>query len=437
MPTPPVTPRRRLVGGFVGTFVEWYDFLVYGLSAPVLAALFFPQSSPTAALLGTFGVYAVSFLVRPLGGLFFGSLGDRTGRIRVLAVTVLLMGAATMLIGVLPTYASIGIAAPALLLLCRIAQGFSAGGETSGGLSYILESAPADRRARWIGLAVAMSWLPAVVASLLILGLRAGMGTEAFLAWGWRVPFLLGGVFAIVGLWLRSRLDDPEEYVESAREEKPANPIREVLRSDLRPIVLVALLVAVQAVGAYLLLSYLYTYLTTVVQLGATAALLTNAGAVVVMALLMVPFGRLADTRGRKPLMIAGALWLLVGSWPALLLVGNGGALGAFLGQVVLAVGVALFAAGGFVTMVELFSTSVRVTGHAIGYNVGYAVFGGTTPLVAAALVAATGSAIAPAFYLMAIAAVGLLVVLRTAETRGTRLRTASTSENPAELSPR
>jgi MFS transporter, MHS family, proline/betaine transporter len=311
IPLSSVTPRRRLVGGFVGTFVEWYDFLVYGLSAPVLAALFFPQTNPAAALLGTFAVYAVSFLVRPLGGLVFGSLGDRTGRIRVLSVTVLLMGAATMLIGVLPTYASIGIAAPALLLLCRIAQGFSAGGETSGGLAYILESAPPDRRARWIGLAVAMSWLPAVVASLLILGLRAGLGNDAFLAWGWRVPFLVGGVLAVAGLWIRSTLDDPEEFTEAVR---PENPVRSVLRSDLKPIGKVALLVAVQAVGAYLLLSYLYTYLVTVVGLSPTAALLTNAGAVVFMAALMAPFGRIADTRGRKPVMIAGAVWLLVAS---------------------------------------------------------------------------------------------------------------------------
>ncbi|GAA3573631.1 MFS transporter [Amycolatopsis ultiminotia] len=434
-----VTPRRRLVGGFVGTFVEWYDFLVYGLSAPILAVYFFPGSSPVAALLGTFAVYAVSFLVRPLGGLVFGAMGDRRGRIRVLAVTVLLMGASTMVIGLLPTYQSIGIGAPALLLLCRIAQGFSAGGETSGGLSYILESAPTDRRARWIGVAVAMSWLPSVLASLLILGLRGGLGNAAYLDWAWRVPFLLGGLFALIGLWLRSTLDDPEEYVEATREQRAAHPVRQALRSDRRAIVTVTLLVAVQAVGAYLLLSYFYTYLTTVAQLSVTAALLTNAAAIVVMALLMLPFGWIADRFGRKPVMFAGVGWLLLGVWPAFALAGTGGIVGALTGQLVLAVGVALFASGGFVTMVELFSTAVRVTGHSIGYNVGYAVFGGTAPLVAAALISATGSSSAPACYVMAIAVVGLIVVFRTPETRGARLRDAGTESSVAssgELSP-
>jgi MHS family proline/betaine transporter-like MFS transporter len=431
-----VTPRHRLIGGFVGMFVEWYDFLFYGLSAPVLADHFFPSSRPAAALLGTFAVYAVSFLVRPLGGLVFGYLGDRVGRISMLVVTVVLMGCATMLVGLLPTYHSIGVTAAVLLLLCRIAQGFSAGGETSGGLSYIVESAPPDRRARWVSQAIAMSWFPAVVASLLILGLRAGLGEAAYLSWGWRVPFLVGGVLAVAGLWLRRRLDDPEEFVAATAEERSADPIRTAIAGNRRTIVIVVFLVAVQAVGAYLMLSYLYTYLVTVARLDQTTAMLTNAAGITLMGVLMVPFGRLADHVGRKPVMAAGAVWLLVGAWPALRLASTGSVGGALAGQFVLAIGVALFAAGGFVTMVELFSTSVRVTGHAIGYSIGYAVFGGTTPLLASVLVTGTGSGVAPAFYLMGIAMVGLAAVTRTPETRHNLLRDATTTverdSNPA-----
>ncbi|EME22686.1 MFS transporter [Rhodococcus triatomae] len=429
---PNVSPRRRLVGGLVGTFVEWYDFLIYGLSAPVLAVHFFPDSNPTAALLGTFGIYAVAFLVRPLGGIFFGYLGDRGGRIKTLALTVLLMGAATMLTGLLPTYDSIGIWAAVLLLLCRLGQGFSAGGETSGGLSYIVESAPDGRRARWISYCVAASFLPVVVASLLIVSLRAGLGHEAYTSWGWRVPFIAGGLLALVGLWLRRKLDDPEEYVEAVNDVAPANPIRSATREGLSSIVKVIFLVAVQAVGGYMLLSFMYSYLITSGGLSATSALLSNALSITVMAALTPVFGSLADRIGRKPLMLAGAAWLLAGAWPALQLASSGNVVSATIGQLIIAVGVALFASGGFVTMLELFSTNIRFTGHAIGYNIGYAIFGGTTPLVAVALVNATNSALAPAFYLMAIAAVGLVAVISTPETRNIRLRDAGVDEQVA-----
>lgn len=426
--------RRRLLGGVVGTFVEWYDFLIYGLSAPVLALHFFPEANPTAGLLGTFAIYAIAFFIRPLGGLFFGYLGDRMGRIRILSTTILLMGAATVLTGLLPTYASIGLAAPALLLLCRLAQGFSAGGETSGGLSYILESAPPDRRARWVAIGVASSFLPVVLGALFILGLRTGLGEASYTAWAWRLPFILGGVLAVVGLWIRRHLDDPEEFTESVAAAPARNPIRAAARTSTRALVTVVLLVAVQAVGAYLLNGYMYTYLVKVVRLEATAALATNSAAVLAIVVLLPVFGAVADHVGRKPLMMAGSIWILALSYPALKLAGTASAAGALAGQLLIAVGVALFAAGGFVAMLELFPTAFRFTGHAIAYSLGYAIFGGTTPLIAAALVSGTGSAMAPAFYMMAIAVLGVAIVSVTHETREVRLRDASTRGSHAEV---
>ena len=424
-----VSPVRRLAGGIVGTFVEWYDFLIYGLTAPILAVKFFPPDDPAAALLGVLAIYAIAFFIRPIGGLFFGYLGDRGSRIATLAATVLLMGAATTITGLLPTYRSIGVAAAILLLLCRLAQGFSAGGETSGGLSYILESAPDNKRGLWVSYGVAGSFLPVVIAAGVIFGLRAVVGEAAYQDWGWRIPFLLGGVLALFGLWLRRRLDDPEEFVEAVKEKPAVNPIRSAFRGNLRAMLIVVFLVAVQAVGAYLILGYLFTYLTTKVGLNATAALLTNAGAILVMSALVPVFGAQADRIGRKKVMFAGAAWLLITAWPAMALCSSGTATGAFFGQLLLAVGVASFAAGGFVAMVEMFTTNVRFTGHAIAYNVGYSVFGGTTPFVAALLVAVTGSALAPAYYLMAISLLGLVVVALTPETRDVRLRDAVPAE--------
>ncbi len=422
--------RRRLIGGVVGTFVEWYDFLIYGLSAPILALHFFPDSNPTAALLGTFAIYAVAFFIRPLGGIFFGYLDDRMGRISILAATILLMGAATLATGLLPTYATIGIAAPVLLLVCRLAQGFSAGGETSGGLSYILESAPDDRRARWVSIGVASSFLPVVLGGVFILGLRTFLGEQAYTDWAWRLPFVLGGVLAIIGLWIRRKLDDPEEFVEAAAEKQESDEPVAKAKPVLGVTVMVILLVAVQAVGAYLINGYMYTYTVDVIEMDETTALMANSLAVLLIVLMLPVFGAVCDRRGRKPLMMAGAIWLLVLAYPALALVGTGSFLGALVGQLVIAFGVAVFASGGFVVMLELFPTAVRFTGHAIAYSLGYAIFGGTTPLIAASLVEGTGSAMAPAFYVMAISALGIAVVLRTPETRNFRLRDGGTGED-------
>lgn len=418
-----VHARRRITGGSIGTFVEWYDFLIYALSAPVLALHFFPAANPATGILSTFGIYAIAFFMRPLGGVFFGFLGDRGGRIGTLGLTVLAMGLATMLMGLLPTYSAIGLAAPALLLVCRLLQGFAVGGETSGGMSYVLESAPDNRRALWVNIVGACAFLPAAAAALFILGLRALLGEHAYLDWAWRLPFIAGAVLALIGLWLRRRLDDPEEYKAATRETPVDNPLRSVAEARLRSIGVVILLVAVMAVAGYMLSSYMYTFLVKVARLGTTAALVSNATAITVIAILLPLFGLIADRAGRKPLMLTGAAWLLVTAYPALVMAASGTVWGAFAGQLLLAVGIALVHGGGFVTMLELFPTSLRYTGHAIAYNLGFAIFGGTTAFIATFLVDSTGSALAPGFYLMIVAVLGLLVIRIIPETKGVRLR--------------
>ncbi|MGW4335407.1 MFS transporter [Rhodococcus koreensis] len=429
--------RRKIAGGAIGSFVEWYDFLIYGLSAPILAAKFFPQSSPVAALLGTFAIYAIAFFMRPLGGLFFGRLGDRSGRINTLALTVMTIGAATMLIGLLPTYATIGIAAPVLLLLCRLVQGFAVGGETSGGMSYVLEAAPRGRRAYWVSIVAAAMFLPGAVAGMVILGLRTVFGTEAYENWAWRIPFIVGAVLALIGLWLRRRLDDPEEYVEAARETTVDNRLRAVVSSRMRAMVIVVLLVSVMAVSAYLLNSYMYSYMVNVGGLNATTALVSNAAAILVISLLLPACGLVGDRIGRKPLLIWGAIWLLIVAYPAIVMAGSGSTAGAFTGQILLAIGIAIVNAGGFVAMLELFPTSLRYTGHALAYNIGYAIFGGTTPLIATFLVDVSGSTVIPAFYLMAIVLVSLIGIVAVPETRTFELRSAGAGLEHEESSSR
>lgn len=415
--------RRTVIGGVVGGFIEWYDFVIYGLSAPVLADLFFPEGSPTAALLGIFAIYAVAFLMRPLGGLYFGALGDRIGRKHVLSATVLLIGAATLVIGLLPTYGQIGISAAALLLVARLVQGFSAGGESAGGGSFVIESAPAHRRGAWMGFFVASAFAPGAVGALLIVGLQATMGADGYQAWGWRIPFILGGVVAVFGLWIRRKLDDPEEYTESrAQDGQVKSPLRKAASQHLRSIVIVVFLIAVQAVGAYMLNSYMLTFIATETGMASTSILLALSLSIGLITLALPFAGLLTDKVGRKPMLVAGGVWLLVLSVPAFLLVLQGTFLAAAAGTLILAIGVTVYSAGGYVTLFELFPTQVRASGVAMAYNIGFTIFGGTTPLISTALTDNFGS-LAPAYYMVVICAIGLLVVRKTPETLGSNIR--------------
>jgi len=413
---------------------EQFDYSIYAFTAPIIAVNFFPSSNPVAALLNTFVVYALSFVARPFGGVMFGYIGDRFGRLAVLTWTVVLMGVGTMLIGLLPSYSSVGVLAPILLVVCRLLQGLSLGGETTGVESYIAESAPDGKRASWTSLVMSFAYIPVALVACFILGLRTVMGDAAFEAWGWRIPFLLGGVVAFAGYLLRRNLDDPDEYLEAKAEAdqlalvpKSGESVAHALGQSFKTrksMLLVILLLAPQSVAAYLLTGYMYTYLVKEGHTTATVALLSNAAAVVVLAILLPFMGRLCDRFGRKRMYAAGAAWLFISAYPAFLLAGSGSLAGALIGQFFLAFGVAVYTSAMFVGLIELFPTAVRCRSHGISYNAAVAMFGGTTPLVAAALISATGNSLAPAFYAMAISVVfGIAGNVLVPETKDVSLR--------------
>jgi MFS transporter, MHS family, proline/betaine transporter len=411
--------RKALTAGCIGTFVEFYDFSLYAYAATIIATLFFPEGNRTAALLGTFGIFAVTFFFRPVGGIFFGNMGDRIGRRNTLATVILLMGAATVLMGLLPTYGQVGIWAPILLFVLRLFQGFSAGGEFSGAATFLTEYAPHNRRGLWASFIGSTAVFGFVIGGLISLLFDLGLSDAALNSWGWRVPFLLAGPVALIGLYMRLRLDETPAFqaIEEAHQVESV-PILDVLRNHLGSVALLVGVAMVNAVAFYTVSSYLATYLIETIGLDRTPALLSNSLALMVYVLGAPLFGMLSDRVGRKPVLLTGCAGILVLSLPGYLLIGSGGLGAAILGQMMLALPLTIIAACVVVVQVELFPTKLRYSGASVGYNVAYAIFGGTAPFVGAFLVAQTGSNLSPAWYGMAIAAVAfLIIVLKLPET--------------------
>lgn len=423
--TPPKTTamqKRVLAGGSVGQFIEFYDFTLYGLTAVVFSQLFFPGSNPLTAMLATFATFGVAFVVRPLGGLFFGALGDRIGRRRVLTITLMAIGGATALMGLLPTYAQIGAWAPALLVLCRLIQGFSAGGESVGAPSFVFEHAPVNRRGFWLNITIAATALPSVVAGTMILILSQSMPNEAFMAWGWRLPFLLALPLAMVGVWIRSRTEESEAFKDAqAGRTKEFSPVREAFRENKLRMVQVIFVMGLTAMGFYFLSAYFVSYVQTTGHLSREQSLLVNAAALALYAVLLPIGGRLGDRFGRKPMLIAGSAVLAVLSVPSFMLVTSGNIGLALLGQSLFVVALCVYGGGCYTFFVEVFTTKTRFTSAAVSYNAAYALFGGTAPFVGTALVGASGVPHMPGVYMAAAAAVVLLLVTLTKvpETRG------------------
>lgn len=400
--------------------MEWYDFAIYGFTVVILGAQFFPSHDPVAGILSAFVVYAAAFAVRPLGGLFFGALGDKIGRRSVLSITILSMGIATSLIGVLPTHAQVGILAPILLIVCRLGQGFSAGGEAIGGPAFVLEHAPTANRGFWVNLTVAMSALSSFVAGMFILGLTTSIAPVDYSAWGWRIPFLVALPLSAIFLYIRFRTEETPAFKElEAKSATEKRPIRTTFKTNRLRMVQVFFIMGLSALGFYFLVGYFNTYLQTVGHFSYADALLSNSIALLSFAIFLPIAGRISDRRGRKPMLIAGVVAVVVVSFPAFLLASSGILGLAILGQVLLAAAVCTYGGGSYTFFVELFPTATRLTGAAIGYNISFAFFGGTAPFIGTYLVNATGNPVTPALYLVAVGIVVLIAVLRVPETRG------------------
>lgn len=424
-PAPMPVLRRAVAASAIGNAVEWFDYGIYAYGVDHIAKALFPGSSANAVAFTLLG-FALSFVVRPLGGIIWGPLGDRIGRKRVLATTILLMAGSTFLVAFVPSYASIGIWAPVALYALRILQGFSTGGEYGGAATFMAEYAP-NRRRGFFGSFLEFGTLSGFsLGALLMLGLIAGLSGSQMDAWGWRLPFLVAGPLGLVGMYLRARMEDTPVFrdLESKEqvEENATGALKEACVSYVPQLLkLFGMVIALNVVN-YTLLSYMPTYLQNTIGLGNTSALVVPiVGQLVMMAVL--PFvGALSDRTGRKPLWAASLLGLAVLSVPLFKLMGTGFA-GAILAFAILGLLYTPQLATISATFPAMFPSHVRFAGLALGYNLATSIFGGTAPLVNDRLIAGTGDQLWPAYYMVIACLVGLVAVVFLVETKGVSIR--------------
>ncbi|MGH3589269.1 MAG: MFS transporter, partial [Pseudonocardia sp.] len=377
----------------------------------------FPSESPTAQLLFSYGVLALSFAVRPLGGILLGPLGDRIGRKRVLALTIIVMSAASFSIGLMPTYAAVGVLAPILLVLARLVQGFATGGEYGGAAAFIAEYAPDKRRGFYCSFLEFGTTGGFVLAAGLVMVLELGLSPDAMASWGWRLPFLIAGPLGLVGLYLRSKLEDTPAFLElEERHEVSESPLRDTLTKHWAPILTCIGLVLFYNVAVYTILFYMPTYLQTTMGLEATPALLAILGMMLMIMFVIIPVGALSDRIGRKPLIVASCVGFIVLGYPAFMLLAMGTVFGTVAGLVILGLLLVMLLGTMSATLPALFDTDVRYGGFSIGYNISTSIFGGTAPLILTWLVDSTGNNAMPGLYLVGASVISLAAVIAVTE---------------------
>jgi metabolite-proton symporter len=414
----PAAVRRVALASLVGTTVEWYDFFIYASAAGlVFSQLFFTALDPATALLASFATIGVSFVARPLGGVIAGHLGDRLGRKRMLVATLLIMGLSTVGVGLLPTYASIGVAAPILLLVLRLLQGLSAGGEWGGAALMAVEHAPPGRRGFFgtypqVGVPIGL-----ILANLVFLVVSTSTTKEQFLSWGWRIPFLLSVVLIGVGLFVRARVDESPVFAQlRAQRARRSAPMLTVLRDQPRALlVAIGLFIANNMIG-YLLIAFITSYGTRVLGLPSSTMLAVGIVGAVVWGVAIVWSGAWSDRVGRRRVYLVGTIALLVWSFPFFLLLDTASLPLMLLAVVVLGVGLGLTYGPQAAAYAELFPADVRYSGASFAYAIGAVLGGGFAPLIAQALIGATGTSLSVSVYMVVVCLITLAAVLAMRE---------------------
>lgn len=412
--------RRAVFAASFGTFVEYYDFVIYGFMATILAGLFFPGDDPVTSLIITFGAYAVSYFVRPLGAILISPIGDIYGRKTLLVVVIALMSIPTALIGMLPTYATIGIWAPILLTLCRMLQGLSAGAEYGGASALVVEYAPARSRGYYSGYLMLTISLAMAVGMGLGLFIMTATSTEMMREWGWRIPFLMAIPLGLIGLYIRLRLEETPVFQEVAQRtpHKKKTPLRTTITRDW-PAVLVGMgVAATHIVTASILYLYVPAHMIRFLGYAPQTAMTIALGGLLVWTICMLPMAALTDRWGRKPVALLGSLGLLVLFYPVYMAFSAGP----------VAAAIALAVASPFASMAsaslspmfaEMFKTDNRSTGINLGWQFSTLIFAGPAPMIAMWLLSRSGNVNAPALFAMACICCTLIALMFIKETKG------------------
>lgn len=395
----------------VGTILEWYDFSLLAAMAPMIALLFFPSSNPAASLLATYSVMAAGFLVRPLGGVIFGHLGDRYGRTIAFSISILLMTIPTTLIGLLPTYQQFGFAAPVLLTLFRFIQGVASSGEYPGAMCYLTEIAPMNRKARWGGFSMFGVVGGILLGTLINAILSSVLTPEEMLSWGWRIPFLLGLPLGLLGWYLRYAMIDSRLFDTVKNTNQVLTfPLRHLIQHHLDDLVMAIILFSLGSIVFYLGFVYVPSYLVSIHQLSLRDSLWSTTLSTSIMFLCIPFFGYISDRLNYLNVILVGSIFYVIGFYPLyhMMLMP-----GLFLtGQMILSVIASLLTGVIVATISNLFTTNMRFTGMALALNIGSGVLGTLTPMMAAFLVKHYNNPILPAFYPILVATLNVLVVL-------------------------
>ena len=416
---PPDVVKKAVAASAIGNATEWFDYGIYAYGVTYISAAIFPGDTQQATLLALM-TFAVSFLVRPLGGLVWGPLGDRLGRKHVLAITILLMAGATLCVGLVPSYATIGFWAPVLMVVLRMIQGFSTGGEYGGAATFMAEYAPCRRRG-FFGSFLEFGTLAGFsFGALLMLGFSLVLNDDQMHSWGWRLPFLVAAPLGLIGVYLRSRLEDTPIFREleeaGEKEERAATQFKDLIGQYWGPILRLGGVVVALNVVNYTLLSYMPTYLEQSIGLSSTMSLLVPIIGMLAMMVFLPLAGGLSDRVGRKPLWWFSLVGLFVAGVPMFMLMGTN-VTGAIIGFAVLGLLYVPQLATISATFPAMFPTQVRYAGFAIAYNVSTSLFGGTAPAINEWLVGKTGDNLVPAYYMMAACVIGAIALIKVPET--------------------
>ncbi|UZD61618.1 MFS transporter [Brevibacterium sp. JSBI002] len=411
------TLKRAIGGSALGNAVEWFDYGVYSYVSVYIANAFFPGEWGVAL---TFATLALSFVFRPLGGFVLGPLGDKIGRQHVMVLTIIMMTIPTTLIGVLPTYATLGALAPILLLLCRMVQGFSTGGEYGGAAVYMAESAP-DKRRGFCGSFLELGTVAGTATAALVCTiLLVLVGSDGMDAGWWRLPFLLTLPLGAVALWLRMKLDEPEAFsAATSRQKTTKKPFRELFRGYSKQITMLMAFVVLLNIGQYMVLTYMPTYLAETLGHSEVESNFMLIGLLAAMMIVITPLGRLTDSIGRKPVLYTSAIGFILLSVPAFMLMHAEAAGWQIVGLAIIALLQVMLQSCVSATLPAIFPTQVRFSGFAIGYNISTAIFGGTTAAVNTFVIQKTGFELFPAIYLVAAGVIGLIGIHFFNETAG------------------